>query len=53
MNRDIRSLCLAAFTLLLGVLTLVLTTSVVWPIVILVLGGIGLIATLITPARES
>ncbi|MGW4355124.1 hypothetical protein ACWELJ_23865 [Nocardia sp. NPDC004582] len=53
MNRDIRSLVLAAFTLLLGVLALVLTTSWLWPSVILVLGGIGLIAALVTPARES
>ncbi|MGW4529541.1 hypothetical protein ACWEOI_01185 [Nocardia sp. NPDC004340] len=53
MNRDVRSLVLAAFTLLLGVLALVLTTSWLWPGVILVLGAIGLIAALVTPARES
>ncbi|APB01575.1 DUF4175 domain-containing protein [Nocardia seriolae] len=53
MNRDTRSLITAAFTLLVGVLALTLTTSWFWPILILVLGGIGLTAALVTPARES
>ncbi|MFE3188753.1 hypothetical protein ACFXHA_07060 [Nocardia sp. NPDC059240] len=53
MNRDIRSLITAAFTLTLGILALILTTSVWLPILILVLGGIGLLAAALTPARES
>lgn len=52
MNRDPRSLAFGAFTLILGILTLILTTSVVWPIVILVLGVLGFGAALITPARD-
>ncbi|MGW4246343.1 hypothetical protein [Nocardia sp. NPDC004722] len=52
-NRDIRSLITAVFTLALGILALILTTSVWWPILILVLGGLGLTAALLTPARES
>ncbi|MGV9663648.1 hypothetical protein ACWDUL_27565 [Nocardia niigatensis] len=53
MNRDIRSLVTAVCTLVLGLLAMVLTTSWFWPILILALGGIGLIAALVTPARES
>ncbi|GAB2562147.1 hypothetical protein [Nocardia heshunensis] len=53
MNRDIRSLITAGFTLVLGVLALILTTSVWLPVLILALGGIGLTAALLSPARES
>ncbi|MET9488616.1 hypothetical protein [Nocardia sp. NPDC006630] len=52
MNRDCQSLLLGAGTLILGILAMVLTTSWIWPIVILVLGIIGLVLALITPARD-
>ncbi|WP_327143715.1 hypothetical protein [Nocardia sp. NBC_01327] len=52
MNRDLQSLLLGAGTLTLGILAMVLTTSWIWPIVILVLGVIGVILALITPARD-
>ncbi|MFB7721470.1 MULTISPECIES: hypothetical protein [unclassified Nocardia] len=53
MNRDTQSLLVSTFTLILGALAMVLTTSWVWPSVILTLGGIGFILALSTPARES
>ncbi|MEV6771239.1 hypothetical protein AB0N05_21730 [Nocardia sp. NPDC051030] len=53
MNRDIQSLLLSSATLVLGALAMVLTTSWVLPIGMLVLGGIGLLLALITPARET
>ncbi|GAB4583167.1 hypothetical protein [Nocardia sp. IFM 10818] len=52
MNRDFESLLLSLFSLGLGALGMVLTTSWVWPGIALVLGGIGLVMALATPARE-
>ncbi|WP_067543816.1 hypothetical protein [Nocardia crassostreae] len=53
MNRDIESLLLSLFSLGLGAVAMVLTTSWVWPGIALALGGIGLLMALATPARDT
>ncbi|MGX1810174.1 hypothetical protein ACWIGI_31040 [Nocardia sp. NPDC055321] len=50
MNRDPQSLFFAASTLVFGLLSLFLTASWAVPIVVLVLGTVGLVAALIRPS---